>query len=198
MANNQTSDPISMRALRQQRREIGERALATPPLREADLMRQIKVLLGAWYLTKEPEPEFIDGWLKVLSQFPGAIVAEAADAYSGVAAGHPKYPASAPALRKWCEARQDHYRQLAADPRWDAPPVRPSPSADDKAHVQAKLAWCLGGLARSMGRRAKEDERAEAEARLAILAAERARIEVSGSLKRNLAGPVDEQPPGDD
>jgi hypothetical protein len=53
-------------------------------------------------------------------------------------------------------------------------------------------------LARAIGKRAKEDERAEAEAALAIAAARhRQQLEISESLVRNLAERVDEKPSGD-
>jgi hypothetical protein len=69
-----------------------------------------------------------------------------------------------------------------------AQPIKPPPTAEDMGHVAAKAKWCIASLARSMGRRAKEDERAEAEARLAIAAADRGHFEISDSLKRSMAG----------
>jgi hypothetical protein len=151
-------------------------------------LRQIKILLSAWYLTREPETEFIQNWHKVLSRFPAAIVEEAADAFSGIAAAHPKYPPSAGALRMWCEAREDHYRRLVAEPRSDAPSISAPRSEAEKAQVAAKAAWCIGSLAHALNRRTEEDLRAEAEAKLAIAAAQHGnRLEISDTLKRNIA-----------
>jgi hypothetical protein len=175
------------------------------------VLRAIKVLLALWHRTRDPEPEFVDGWVKVLSKYPAAIVEEAIDGYSGVAAAHPKYPPGAGALRAWCEAREDYYRKIAAEARSDVPPVRPAPTAQDRAHVAAKAAWCIGGLARAMGKRVRDDLRAEDEAKLAIAAAwhdqrvkdiarekaEAAQREAEAWLE-NAAEEADEQPPGDD
>jgi hypothetical protein len=155
---------------------------------ESQASEQALRLISQWPRSKTSE--YADLVVEVFLNYSAEVIARCADPIRGIGATRPdgaprRHPPSIGEIKYFCDnvVLDDRPKTLIAPV-----PPRPDPTAEDKARVTAKAKEVLGSLARAIGKRVKEDERAEAEARLAIAAAQRGKIEVSESLKRNIAG----------
>jgi hypothetical protein len=184
------SNSITRTALRQQKKQNAEQALAAPRLTAKAALNEAHRFLCQW--TRPKDPEYFDLVAEVFQLYPAGIIKECMDLMRGIGRtpapnGGPRiYPPEVPEIIDWCDARRAEYT-LAVEQPTPIEESRGPKSAEDKARVAAKTKDCLGSLARALGGKTKEDMMAEAHCKLAIAAAQQsAAIEVSESLKRNV------------
>lgn len=94
-----------------------------------------KQLVGSWPHAQPPEPKvYAASIAATLAKYPVAIVAECADPRTGLALER-EFPPTVKAVADWCEARLQHYEQLA---RWQPKEEKAEREFTDEERALAK------------------------------------------------------------